>query len=199
MVLVSTTVAELAFGFSAGDSGTPGTGPQSLPAAGEDHRAKDPHPAAKPDPVPVQSWPSTANASLPTVSRLSTRSEPVEIFAQDWPPSWVAHSSGPKAHPLSRSRNRIWPTPADPSGGPVSGACTPYQDAPVLSVRATDVQYCVAQSPAVPAWPITQPVCRPTKVAEVGSKCAGTGGSAGVLTGLAEVLSGLRTGAVLAL
>ena len=47
-------------------------------------------------------------------------------------------------------------------------------------MRATDVQYRVAHRwPGTPAWPMTQPVCRPTNVAEVAAKSAGTGGGRG--------------------
>ena len=42
-------------------------------------------------------------------------------------------------------------------------------------MRATEVQYWVAQWPGVPAWPITQPVSVPTNVTELGRKFAGTG------------------------
>ena len=94
---------------------------------------------------------------------------------QVWPPSWVANSSGPNAQPSAAFRNLIWLTPVAPSGAPVSGAGTPAQVFPASSVRATEVQYWVAQWPGVPAWPITQPVSVPMKVAEVGWKLAGTG------------------------
>ena len=98
---------------------------------------------------------------------------------QCWPPSCVAYSWGPNAQPSSVLRNRIWLTPDAPSGAPAAGAGTPYQLRPALSVRATDVQYWVAHRwPGTPAWPMTQPVCRPTNVAEVAAKSAGTGGGA---------------------
>ena len=72
-------------------------------------------------------------------------------------------------------RNLIWLTPVAPSGAPVTGAGTPVQVPPPLSVRAIEVQYWVAQWPGVLAWPITQPVCVPMNVTEVGRKLAGTG------------------------
>src|SRR5262249_51183829 len=59
------------------------------------------------------------------------------------------------------------------------GAGTPVQLRPASSVRATEVQYWVAQWPGGPAWPITQPVRTPTKVTEAGRKLPGTGGRAG--------------------
>ena len=59
-------------------------------------------------------------------------------------------------------------------GAPVIGAGTPTQLAPALSVRATDVQYGVAQWPGVPAWPMTHPVSLPTNVTEVAAKSGGT-------------------------
>jgi hypothetical protein len=40
-------------------------------------------------------------------------------------------------------------------------------------VPASDVQYCVAQWPGVPAWPITAPTV-PIIVIDVGRKLAGT-------------------------
>lgn len=85
------------------------------------------------------------NARLPTVSTCVTRSPPVPTRVQLRPPSWVAYSSGPNAHPSASFRNRIWLTPVAPSGAPVSGAGTPLQVFPPSSVRATDVQYLVAQ------------------------------------------------------
>jgi hypothetical protein len=53
-------------------------------------------------------------------------------------------------------------------------------------VRATEVQYCVAQWPGVPAWPITQPVCVPMNVTELGRKLAGTGAGTAEGTGKAD-------------
>ena len=118
----------------------------------------------------------SAYTRLPAVSRSVTRSPSVSTGVQVLPPVWVTNRPGPNAHPSVRSRNLIWPTPVAPSGAPVSGAGTPDQVLPASSVRATEVQYCVAQWPGVPAWPITQPVWEPTKVTEVGRKSGGTGG-----------------------
>ncbi len=125
------------------------------------------HWPANAGPVPEHDA-NNANARLPTVSRSVTRSPWVSIRVQCSPPSWVANRSGPNAHPSLRLRNLIWPTPVAPSGGPASGAGTPVQDFPASSVRATEVQYWVAQWPGVPAWPITQPVSVLTKVTEPG-------------------------------
>ena len=101
-------------------------------------------------PVPVQEA-NSANARWPTVSRSVTRRPLVATWAQVWPPSWVANSSGPNAQPSSPLRNRTWLTPVAPSAGPVSGAGTPVQVFPVSSVRASEVQYDVAQKPGTPA------------------------------------------------
>ena len=49
------------------------------------------------------------------------------------------------------------------------------------------MQYCVAQFPLTPAWPITQPVRVLMKVAEVARKFCGTGaapGAVGVTVGV---------------
>ena len=132
------------------------------------------HWAANAAPVPVQEA-NSANARLPTVSRAVTRRPFVTTWVQVWPPSCVANSPGPNAHPSDRLRNRTWLTPVAPSAGPVTGAGTPVQVFPASSVRAIEVQYCVAQCPGVPAWPITQPVSVPMKVTEVGRKLDGTG------------------------
>ncbi len=88
---------------------------------------------------------NSANARPPTVSRSVTRSPSVATWAQVCPPSCVAYSCGPNAQPSAPLRNRIWLTPVAPSAGPVSGAGTPVQVFPASSVRATEVQYCVAQ------------------------------------------------------
>ena len=125
------------------------------------------HPAANACPLPVHDA-NSANARLPTVSRPVTRSPWVLTCVQVRPPVWVTHSSGPNAQPSVRFRNLIWLTPVAPSGAPANGAGTPAQVRPALSVRATEVQYWVAQRPGVPAWPITQPVPVPTNVTEVG-------------------------------
>ena len=156
------------------------TGVQSSVQAGEEYSVKLVHPLANAAPRPVQVA-KTANTQSPTVSRSVTRCPWVSTCAQTCPPSWVAHSSGPNAHPSSRLRNRIWLTPVAPSAAPVSGAGTPAQLSPASSVRATDVQNSVAHCPGVPACPITQPVSVPTKVTEEGRKSAGTGS-----TGAAE-------------
>src|SRR5579862_8945341 len=161
------------------------TGFQSSVQAGEEYSVKLVHPLAKAAPSPVQVA-KTANAQSPTVSRAVTRCPWVSTGAQTCPPSWVAHSSGPNAHPSSRLRNRIWLTPVAPSAAPVSGAGTPVQLSPASSVRATDVQNSVAQCPAVPACPITHPVSVPTKVTEEGRKFAGTG-NLGAAEGLGKV------------
>src|SRR5579862_927086 len=162
------------------------TGFQSSVQAGEEYNVKLVHPLANAAPPPVQVA-KTANAQSPTVSRAVTRCPWVSTGAQVCPPSWVAHSCGPNAHPSSRLRNRIWLTPVAPSAAPVSGAGTPVQLFPALSVRATDVQNSVAQCPGVPACPITQPVSVPTKVTEEGRKCAGTGNT-GAAEGEGKVL-----------
>ena len=81
----------------------------------------------------------------------------------------------PERPSVLKLRNLIWLTPVAPSGPPVTGAGTPVQVPPPLSVRAIEVQYWVAQWPGVLAWPITQPVCVPMNVTEVGRKLAGTG------------------------
>jgi len=125
------------------------------------------HPAANAAPVPVQAA-NRANARSPTVSRSVTRSPFVTTWDQVRPPSWVANSCGPYAHPSDRSRNRTWLTPVAPSAGPVTGAGDPAQVLPASPVRAIEVQYCVAQWPGVPAWPTTQPVWVPMKVTDVG-------------------------------
>ena len=151
------------------------------------------HWAAKAEPVPLQVA-KIAKARLPTVSRLVTRWPPVGTCVQCWPPSWVAHSCGPNAQPFVVSRNRIWLTPDAPSGAPVTGAWTPYQLCPALSVRATDVQYAVAHFwPGTPPWPMTHPVFRLTNVAEVAAKSAGTG--AGRKGALEAVVEGVGDGA----
>ena len=131
------------------------------------------HPAANACPLPVHDA-NSANTWLPTVSRSVTRSPLVLTCVQVCPPVWVTHSSGPNAHPSCKLRNLIWLTPVAPSGPPVTGAGTPVQVPPPLSVRAIEVQYWVAQWPGVLAWPITQPVCVPMNVTEVGRKLAGT-------------------------
>ena len=99
--------------------------------------------AAKAAPLPVQDA-NSANTRSPTVSRSVTRIPSVPTWVQVWPPLWVAHSPGPNAHPSLVLRKRIWLTPVAPSGGPVTGAGTPLQVFPASSVRATEVQYCVA-------------------------------------------------------
>ena len=131
------------------------------------------HCAANADPAPEHDA-NSPNARSPTVSTSVTRSPLVATCFQVCPPSWVANSSGPNAHPSFPLRNRIWLTPVAPSGGPVSGAGTPIQVFPALSVRATEVQNWVAHGG--PACPITQPARVLTKVTEVGRKLAGTPG-----------------------
>ena len=90
---------------------------------------------------PVQDA-NSPNARSPTVSTSVTRSPSVATWAQVLAAVVVAYSSGPNAHPSAPFRNRIWLTPAAPSGGPASGAGTPLQVFPASSVRATEVQYC---------------------------------------------------------
>ena len=102
------------------------------------------HPAANACPLPVHEA-NSAKARLPTVSRSVTRSPSVSTCVQVCPPVWVTHSSGPNAHPSFRLRNLTWLTPVVPSGAPVSGAGTPAQVRPALPVRASEVQYGVAQ------------------------------------------------------
>src|SRR5580704_13452174 len=167
----------------------PGTCVQWSLRAGAEYSQNLVQPAANSAPVPVQRA-STANASLPTVSRLSTRRPPSWTGVQFWPLLWVAHSAGPNAHPFTPSRNRIWLTPMLPFGGPIRGAGTPCQVLPPSLVPATDVQYCVKHRPGIPACPITQPVLWLTKVTEVAAKLTGTdGGPAG--TGWLAVPSGV--------
>src|SRR5215472_14441939 len=132
-------VAELADPAATDTLPVPGTCVQLSLRAGVEYSQNSVQPAAKSAPVPVQRA-TTANAWLPTVSRLSTRRPPSGTAVQLWPLLWVAHSAGPNAHPFTPSRNRIWLTPVPPSGGPVSGACRPYQVRPALSVLAMDVQ-----------------------------------------------------------
>src|ERR1019366_7186613 len=134
----------------------------------------------------------TANARSPRASNAVTRIPPVLTCVQVWPPSWVANNSGPNAQPSSVSRKRIWLTPADPSGAPVTGARTPYQVAPPLSVRAIDVQSCLmmGQWPGVPAWPSTHPVCVPIKVTDVAAKLAGTGAGPTAGVGVSAAVDG---------
>src|SRR5260370_1161599 len=117
---VSTMVPELAVPAALKPPAVPGTGAQTLLPAGEVSRKNRVQLAAKSGPVPVHRA-NTANASLPTVSRLVTRIPPVPICVQCWPPSRVAHSSGPKAHPYFVLRNRIWLTPVPPAGAVVAG------------------------------------------------------------------------------
>ena len=152
---------------------------KSLSEAGEEYSVKLVHWAANACPLPVHDA-NSANTRLPTASRSVTRRPSVLTCVQLRPPVWVTHSSGPNAHPSVRLRNLIWLTPVAPAGAPVSGAGTPVQVWPALSVRATEVQYGVAHWPWVPAWPITQPVCAPTNVTEVGRKLAGTGAVAAI-------------------
>src|SRR5579859_3998469 len=159
------------------------TGVQSSAQDGEEYSVKLVHPLANAAPLPVQVA-NTANTRSPTVSRAVTRCPWVSTCAQACPPLWVAHSSGPNAHPSARLRNRIWLTPLAPWAAPVSGAGAPVQLFPVSSVRATDVQNSVAQCPGVPACPIPQPVSVPTKVTEEGRKSGGTG--TGATEGTAE-------------
>ena len=112
------------------------------------------HPAANACPLPVHEA-NSAKARLPAVSRSVTRSPWVSTCVQVCPPVWVTHSSGPNAHPSFRLRNLTWLTPVAPSGAPVSGAGTPAQVRPALSVRAIEVQYGVAQWPG--RWPGRSP------------------------------------------
>ena len=76
----------------------PGTADHwSLPGEAE-YRAEEVQSAAKSGPPP-EHCAHTANTRWPAVSSAVTRSPWVSIRVQDWPPSWVAHSCGPKAQP----------------------------------------------------------------------------------------------------
>src|SRR5215471_7614963 len=123
---------------------------------------------AKPAPVPAQCA-QTENTCWPLASRAVTRQLWVGICVHVCPPSWVAHSCGPKAQPSLRFRNRIWLTPVAPSGPWAGGAWMGRQVAPALSVRCKAMQAgAVARShrPAGIVWPITQPVETPAKVTD---------------------------------
>src|SRR5271154_2321095 len=115
------------------------TGVQSSAPAGEEYSVNVVHWAANADPLPGHEA-NTANARSPTVSRSVTRSPSVFTWVQVWPRSWVANSCGPNAHPSMPLRNLIPPPPVAPLGAPASGAGTPNQVFPALSVRATEVQ-----------------------------------------------------------
>src|SRR5580693_2094629 len=98
------------------------------------------------------------------------------MACQSLPLSCVTHSSGPNAHPLTPSRNRMPLTPSGPAGAPVTGACSPCQVWPVSLVHATEVQMLpLKQVPGLPAWPMTQARDADTKVTDVGAKSAGSG------------------------
>src|ERR1700730_9974674 len=84
----------------------PATGVHWSPTAAAEYTAKLVQWAAKPEPVPVHRA-HTAQTRSPRASSAVTRSPPVLIFAQVWPPSCVANNSGPNAQPLSGFRNRI--------------------------------------------------------------------------------------------
>lgn len=85
-----------------------------------------------------------------------------------------AEHDGPNAQPFSAFRHLSWLTPVAPSGAPVTGAGTPVHVFPASPVRASEVQYPVAQRPGELAWPSTHPVPVPVNVTELGRKSGGT-------------------------
>ena len=76
----------------------PGTAVHWPPPGEAEYSAEDVQSAAKSGPSPEHRA-QTANTRWPAVSSAVTRRPFVLIRVQDWPPSWVAHSCGPKAQP----------------------------------------------------------------------------------------------------
>src|SRR5215472_8307143 len=158
----------------------PATGFHASMPAGLEWTTKVVQREAKPAPVPAHCA-QTENTCWPLASRAVTRQPWVGICVHVCPPSWVAHSCGPKAQPSLRFRNRIWLTPVAPSGPWVGGAWTGRQVAPALSVRHATMQAGAdgwSHCPAGSDWPITQPVVAPTKVTDSGGGAVVTAGTA---------------------
>ena len=109
------------------------------------------------------------------------------------PPSCVAHSSGPNAQPFNKSAKRrdeipappAWTLPRTPPLSVVFGASIDDQVAPPSTVRMIAGH----RAPPQGTLPRTQPLSAETKVADCGSKSAGTGSPAGVGDGVATTAS----------
>ena len=95
---VSTSADEFAVPLTLWPGPAPGTAAHwSLPGEAE-YSDEDVQPAAKSGPVP-EHCAHTAKTRWPAASSAVTRSPWVLIRVQCSPPSWVAHSCGPKAQP----------------------------------------------------------------------------------------------------
>ena len=95
---MSTSAAALAVPPPLRLAAAPGTGDHWLLPGAAEYSVCPVQPAAQLAPVPVHCA-HTAKTRWPAVSSAVTRSPPVLICCQLCPPSWVAHSSGPNAHP----------------------------------------------------------------------------------------------------
>lgn len=125
---------------------------------------------------------TTAVTRPPPAARVRT-SPPTFTRCQLRAASWVTHSPGPNAQPLTGSANRTALTAVatlsvSVAGGtsPVRGAGTPTQWAPESVVRTTEVHGGETQEGVVPS---TYPVVGDTNVTEAGWNPAGTGPPAG--------------------
>ena len=133
---------------------------------------------------------STAAWTIPpAVSRANTGASAgtpgIVTLDQVVPPSWVAHRSGPKAHPLFVSAKRRPLTPEVAWPGPpaivVGGAGAGDHVLPPSPVRAIAAHEPPAQVPV----PRTHPASAETNVTDAGSRPRTAAGST-VSTGVAE-------------